>query len=50
MAVNDFLASFSSLYDDMPPEERTKVLDSVLIAEESAEEDHLMKSSLLFGD
>lgn len=34
MAVNDFLATFSSLYDDMPVDERTKVLDSVPLPEE----------------
>jgi len=28
-AVNDFLATLSALYDDVPAEERTKVLDSV---------------------
>jgi hypothetical protein len=38
-AVNDFLASFSTLYDDMPEEERTKVLDSVKVEEEGEEED-----------
>jgi hypothetical protein len=31
-AVNNFLATFSALYDDVPPEERTKVLDSVPLA------------------
>ena len=32
--VNDFLATFSSLYDDVPPEERTKVLDAIPLVEE----------------
>lgn len=59
-AVNDFLASFSSLYDDVPPGERTKVLDSAPIVEEEGgeeseeEEDirktHSMKSSSLSDD
>jgi hypothetical protein len=31
IAVNDFLATFSSLYDDVPEDERTKVLDSVAV-------------------
>ena len=33
-AVNDFLATFSTLYDDVSPEERTKVLDSVAMPEQ----------------
>ncbi|CZR55008.1 uncharacterized protein PAC_04894 [Phialocephala subalpina] len=37
-AVNDFLATFSSLYDDVSPEERGKVLDSVPLAEDEEEE------------
>lgn len=37
-AVNDFLATFSSLYDDVPPEERGKVLESVPLVEEEEEE------------
>jgi hypothetical protein len=36
-AVNDFLASFSTLYDGVPPEERTKVLDSVAVPEQGDE-------------
>jgi hypothetical protein len=41
-AVNDFLATFSSLYDDVPEDERTKVLDS--IAAPVAEEDDIWGS------
>lgn len=37
-AVNDFLASFSTLYDDVTIEERTKVLDSVALGEEGGKE------------
>lgn len=33
-AVNDFLATFSSLYDDVPEEERTKVLESTPVREQ----------------
>jgi hypothetical protein len=38
-AVIDFLASFSTLCDDVPPEERNKVLDSVPLVEEGEGED-----------
>jgi hypothetical protein len=39
IAVNDFLATFSSLYDDVPEEERTKVLDSAPVREQRDESD-----------
>jgi hypothetical protein len=39
IAVNDFLATFSSLYDDVPEEERTKILDSTPVREQGNESD-----------
>lgn len=38
-AVNDFLAEFSSLYDDVPKEERRKVLSSIPLASNEEVED-----------
>lgn len=44
-AVNDFLATFSSLYDDVPEEERTKVLDSTPVREQVDESDSEIDSA-----
>ncbi len=37
--VNDFLATFSALYTDIPPNERTKILACVPLVEEGYVED-----------
>jgi hypothetical protein len=44
-AVNDFLATFSSLYDSVPEEERGKVLDTVKVVKEGSESESDSRST-----